>query len=300
MVLSHPFSDHAQKKAIRHLMIARKIAGNVWGLNDELRRALYRMVFLPTLLYGAPVWASAIGRRGKSNKRALLQTQRRALVWYRRLYRTTSYVSALVLSDQPPINVLVEFAEDSYRIKKRGHSKWLNHDVEYGEGVTGLPRARMVEELAPYTQDKAKKAIRTELFRRWATEIDRMNLKRLRPIVFNGRLSPVARDNILNFYSTQLLSGHGGFNSFLHYIKKSPTDQCPYGDGRETPEHILVECIGHADLRRSLALSIDDLNIEKWGTTDPRTAANIAKFAEQAVVARTIRASYVSTAVGLE
>lgn len=81
---------NAVSKANKRLMIAKRIAGNTWGLSDEIRNNIYKAIYLPTLLYAAPVWVEAIGHRGKGNRLILERGQRLALIWCMRLYRTNS------------------------------------------------------------------------------------------------------------------------------------------------------------------------------------------------------------------
>lgn len=149
----------------------------------------------------------------------------------------------------------------------------------------------MVDELEPqepYTMQEAMRTIKIELYTRWTNEIEQTELKRLRLVVLNGKIAPVVRSHMLNFYSNQLLSGHGGFNSFLYKIRKSETEDCPFGDGRESPEHILLDCCGYNELRLQLKLSSADLDVCNWPTTDPNTATNVAVFAELAFKSRAI------------
>lgn len=143
-------------------------------------------------------------------------------------------------------------------------------------------------ELKPYTLSEAKKAMKVKLYEKWTEEIGQCDLKRLQPIVLNGRIAPVIREFMLNFFTAQLLSGHGSFNSFLHKIKRSDTDQCPFGDGRETPEHILTECSGNNSFRLSLGLTNSDLELANWPFADPSTATKIAMFVELAFKSRNI------------
>lgn len=80
-------------------MVAKRIAENTWGLNDEIRTKLYRAIFLPTLLYAAPVWSEALCKGGMGNRLKLARVQRNVLIWCKRLYGTTSFDNVLVVAD---------------------------------------------------------------------------------------------------------------------------------------------------------------------------------------------------------
>ena len=46
-----------------------------------------------------------------------------------------------------------------------------------------------------------------------------------------------------NFWSTQALSGHGVFKTYLKKRARATTDECPCGFDAETPEHVFLECL---------------------------------------------------------
>lgn len=190
------------------------------------------------------------------------------MIWCKRLYRTTSFNTVLVLADQPPVNLLVEEATERYKIAKSKNSNWLGGEVGPGQ------------------LKEAKRELKIQLYSRWTREVDEMNLKDLRRVVLNGRIAPIVRSHILNFHSSQLLSRHGSFNFYLHHINRNPDDVCPFNDERETPGHILTECSGHHGLRTELRLTAKELEVSNWPFADLETASRIAKFAQLAILAR--------------
>lgn len=46
----------------------------------------------------------------------------------------------------------------------------------------------------------------------------------------------------VNHYFTQILTGHGIFNTFRHRIGKSTSPRCWFCDAEDTAEHTLMEC----------------------------------------------------------
>ena len=64
--------------------------------------------------------------------------------------------------------------------------------------------------------------------------------------------------NFLDFYSTQILTGHGCFNAFRFRIGKSRTPSCWFGcDAPDTSEHTLLVCPRWDVLRKALYESLD-------------------------------------------
>ncbi|KAJ8978659.1 hypothetical protein NQ317_019095 [Molorchus minor] len=44
------------------------------------------------------------------------------------------------------------------------------------------------------------------------------------------------------YETTQFLTGHGNFGTYLHRIGKKPNDLCLYCEARDSPEHTMFEC----------------------------------------------------------
>jgi ribonuclease HI len=50
----------------------------------------------------------------------------------------------------------------------------------------------------------------------------------------------------------RLRTGHCGLNQYLHRCKRADSPYCDCGDGKETVEHYLLECVLHKEARNSL------------------------------------------------
>ena len=61
-----------------------------------------------------------------------------------------------------------------------------------------------------------------------------------------------------DYYTTQALTGHGIFGSYLKKIKKQESEECWYGCGEvDSPRHCLFECLRFVENRRRLEVDTD-------------------------------------------
>jgi hypothetical protein len=77
-------------KAERFLGAIRCLLPNVNGPKDAVRR-IYYGVWESVVLYGAPIWASSLGR--EINKKIIKRAQRAALIRMSTAYRTYQFTS---------------------------------------------------------------------------------------------------------------------------------------------------------------------------------------------------------------
>lgn len=121
---------------------------------------------------------------------------------------------------------------------------------EFNEGRRNETRGERERALRKWLKKKAKEETTTQWKGKWEKEILGRWTYRLipDPEIWNKR-----KHGELNFFPTQVLTGHGVFNSFRKRIGKSGTDACWYHEGVvDTPEHTIVECDRWKDERKEL------------------------------------------------
>lgn len=109
--------EHAKRKAFARLEVCRLTAGRTWGICPQMRENLYKTIFLPVLLYAAPVWIPSFTKTAIGRK-SLLTTQRQALIWCTSAFRTTSNDALHLLADVLPIDIEADYRCDVYRRQK--------------------------------------------------------------------------------------------------------------------------------------------------------------------------------------
>ncbi|XP_033361563.1 uncharacterized protein LOC117239841 [Bombus vosnesenskii] len=100
------FSPHLEtvcNKAERFLGAIRSLLSNVNGPTDVVRR-LYYGIWESVVLYGAPIWASSLGR--DKNKKIVKGAQRAALIRTSTAYHTVSHGALCMVIGWRPFKVI--------------------------------------------------------------------------------------------------------------------------------------------------------------------------------------------------
>lgn len=174
------------------------------------------------LLYGAEIWADAL--KTKKYCHAMMTVQRQSALRIACSYRTVSAQAVLVVAGVIPIDLLA-FE------RKRIYGK--SADMRRQDAAT-TERDRTIQTWQ----------------QRWTAETTgnwtRRLIKDLRPWT--------ERDfGDVDFYVTQLLTGHGYFRRYLHNMNKVRTPDCKYcGHERDDAEHTFFECDRWTGLKQRL------------------------------------------------
>lgn len=228
------FKNHLEAvcaKAARVTTSLSKLMINVGGPSASRRRLLMSVVE-SVLLYGAEIWT---GRVRKSSLGGMRAVQRRMALRICSAYRTVSGPAALVIAGVTPIELLASerkrlFEAGAEKNKANERTRTLEHwQAQWETEGRGRWTARMIADVRPWIQ---------------------------------------RRHGEVNYYLTQLLSGHGYFFQFLHKIGKVATSECPYGDAEaDTACHTFFECQRWQQQREELTQNI--------GYVEPETLATV-------------------------
>lgn len=202
--------DYITKKAAKVQTTLARIMPNKAGATSSKRRMLANVVS-STVRYGAPIWRKAL--ESKSNAEKLNRVHRLSAIRVIGAYRSISFDAACVIAGMVPICSLIE--EDS----KCWSSKKKQGDPE---------RVKHREQTISEWQKSWEKSIKG----RWTYK--------LIPSIKSWIDRPHGE---VDYYLTQFLSGHGGFEEYLHRIGKADSPYCPECRiAEETPEHVFFEC----------------------------------------------------------
>lgn len=219
-----------------------RLMPNLRGPGEKKRR-LYAGVLTSVAMYAAPVWCEALARSSDKTLRLWRRIQRSVAIRVITAYRTVSYDAATLLARMPPWPLEAAKRGRIYtRIvehKRRGtYDEKI--DIEIRNGETLL------------------------LYRQWEILISRTEAWGQKTLVAIGPHLRKWMERIfgqMNYYSAQMLSGHGSFGHFLCRIGKrqeAACFHCPNLD--DTLEHTLLDCPAW-NVHRHKMVSDVDLNI---------------------------------------
>lgn len=221
---------------------ATKITGQLSRLMANIggplpnRRKLLMEASNSVLLYGSEIWGEKMNVRKRAN--ALLAVQRSAALRVTSAYRTVSGSAVLVIAGMIPIDLQI--------LERR--RLWTTRQINNVE--TEIEERTRYETLQRWQE-------------RWNADTRGRWTQRLIPNIekwVNRHRGDV------NYYLTQMLSGHGYFRGYLHRMKKCSTPYCLYEneDVIENAEHTFFTCSRWTENRRAVET-----------ITGPLTAENI-------------------------
>lgn len=213
----------AARRADRTAVALTRLMPNIGGPKAGRRRILSSVVN-SILLYGAPAWRDW-AQRGRYRK-ILESTQRKTAIRIASAYRTVSTKAIQVIAGTIPIHLLVaertyDKAANKREQKARARQNTMTRWQEEwtNETTTAQWTKKLIPEVTPWVNRK------------------------------HGEVG---------YYLTQFLSGHGQFNSYLHRLNLIDQSECTYCGGRDTPEHVVMECARWNTTRDRLAREIGE------------------------------------------
>lgn len=207
------FGEHIKEtvaKAERSTSALARLLPNVGGPRSR-KRVVLNGVTQSVLLYGAPVWYTAM--RIKKYAEMLERTQRKMLLRIASAYRTTSTISLQVITGIAPIELQVE-------------ERRFIHEQREGH--------------LPEIWEAAKRIKREMWQRKWNENVNKAQwTKKLIP-----QLDPWLNCNHrdLDYHLTQVLTGHGHFHTYTKRMNLSADDMCFYCGETDTVEHTVFVC----------------------------------------------------------
>jgi len=199
----------------------------------ERKRQLYATIVTSVVMYAAPVWGRELSSSPDRVVRALRRLQRTVAIRIVAAYRTVSFDASTLLARMPPWTLEASFRCRVYEriqdLKRVGEYSQQAEREMRGEEITMLYRQWDILVGNPNSWGNyTTSAIKPHL-KRWVNRV-------------HGEL---------NYFSTQILTGHGSFSHFLYRIGKKDSTNCMHCTYRnDTAEHTLIDCpawTGHRD-----------------------------------------------------
>lgn len=231
------FERHFLERANRIQERASTMRGllpNLGGASGKVRK-LYANTVRSIALYGAPVWAKDL-TASKKSKMAMEKAFHVITIRVARAYKTISRPAAAILANLPPLELVAkEYAkmyEEVKEIRRRGVK------------VSASIRARLRTQHRQATISEWKSMLRERELQ------GQRVISAIRPMMETWTSRSWGR---LSYRSTQIITGHGCFASYLHRIGKEDTRNCHHcEDPDDTAQHTLENCPAWMEEREEL------------------------------------------------
>jgi len=185
------FRKHIEKSSAKAITTASSLARlmpNIGGAT-QLKWKLLATVINSQLLYAVPVWANDL--EYVRNAKTILRPQRTIALRVAMAYRTVSTQAILVVARFLPAHLLARERQRRYK-------------------------ERISEEEA-----------REETYIKWQQEWDTADTGRwTRRLIKDVKKWSTRKHGMVDFHTTQMLTGHGCFGEYLHRFKKLADPKC--------------------------------------------------------------------------
>lgn len=236
--------EYAADKAGKITGALGRIMPNLRGPSEKKRKLFYGAV-TAAALYGSPIWSRDFAA-DKRKQKGMERIQRNLAIRLIAAYKTTSFNAATLLARVPPWTLVSDTSRRTYnKIKElREQGNWTKDGEE-----------------------RVKSAERDIMMGKWKVQMESEHSEGARTrnaILPNFELWMNRGHGSLDFHTTQILTGHGCFGSYLCKIGKVDSARCKQcREGEDTPEHTLAECTTWTEERRILTDKIgEDLALE--------------------------------------
>lgn len=223
---------HASTKAAKTVGQLSRLMANVGG-PLPCKRKLLMEACNSILLYGCEIWADTLKVKQRANE--LLSVQRRSALRITSAYRTVSQAAVLVIAGMIPIDI---YAQERRKI-------WLLN--------INKPQTCTIEDVKLETV-----ALWQTL---WSEAIEGRWTARLIPNI-QVWVRRIFGD--VDYYLTQILSGHGYFRKYLHTMGKCNSPFCIYEESEviDDAEHTFFYCTRWEEERDNMKRSLGSVTPE--------------------------------------
>lgn len=202
--------ESSTTKAAKISSYLSRLMANIGG-PTECKRRLLMSTTESILLYGAEIWGDAVSQ--ECRRKLLGKVQRTAALRVSSAYRTVSEQAILVISRSIPIDLLAEERKKSWVLKNS-------------------------------TENVAPDIVREETLQKWQSRWNTSATGRwTAKLIPNVKMWINRKHGETNYYLTQMLSGHGYFQKYLHKMGKTGSPTCIYEDKCiDDAEHTFFDC----------------------------------------------------------
>lgn len=230
------FNQHVEEAAMKTSKVTAALARlmpNVGGPRQK-KRNLLMSVSTSVLLYGAPIWADAL--KNRMNRKKMESVYRVSLIRIISAFRTVSLDTACVIAGAIPVHLI---ADERKRLFTRRNDAYV-------------------------MRNEARNSARSLTMCAWQQEWDQSTKGRwTHKLIGQVEKWLNRKHGEVNFYLTQMLTGHGCYRAYLHRFGHDDSPDCPHGCGvPEDAEHVFFACPAHSMERDDLEKTIGPITVE--------------------------------------
>jgi len=211
--------EKASAKAVSTASSLARLMPNIGGAT-QLKRKLLATVVHSQLLYAAPIWANAL--EYEINVKTILRPQRTIALRVAMAYRTVSTQAIVVVAGFLPAHLMARERQRRYRDRipeeEAREDTYIKWQQEWDTADTGRWTRRLIKDV-----------------KKWSTR----------------------KHGMVDFHTTQMLTGHGCFGEYLHRFRRLVDPKCvDCLFQRDDAEHAIFHCDRWWSLRRALEVDI--------------------------------------------
>lgn len=246
--------EQITEKAAKVASVLARLMPNVGGPQQD-RRKLLTSVVTSILTYAIAIWGDAL--KFQQYRRKVATVYRLSALRVSSAFRTVSEDAVYVIAGMIPIHVIAEERKKLYQQR--------NIPLEL--------------------RKQQKREARLQSLLQWQMEWDASEKGR-----WTHRLIPLLerwvnrKHGVVNYYLTQMLSGHGCYRAYLHRFKHDDTPDCTAGCGvPEDAEHAFFRCPRFLTERQKLEETLDGAfapdNVVEYMLTSEQNWTAVSNYA---------------------
>ncbi|XP_025264647.1 uncharacterized protein LOC112638028 [Camponotus floridanus] len=235
---------YVENKAVKVNRALNRLMPNLRGPGERKRR-LYATIFTSVVMYAAPIWSEAFASASDRVTRPLRRLQRTCAIRSVASYRTVSFDAVTLLAGFP-----------LWKFEATLRCRIYNRFIDL--------KARNV--FTHQTDAEVRNGENLLLLRQWDVYLGRPGISGLKTVSalrpFLGRWLNRNFGEV-NYYMSQMMTGHGSFGHFLYRIGRRDTAACYHcSSADDSLDHTIAECsawdIPRFEFRRKMGLGNND------------------------------------------
>lgn len=227
------FIEHivqVSEKAKRNFFALNRISTSTWGLSFKSLKTIYNATYIGCISYGAPAWVDRA--MIVTARRKLLQSQRLALIFLCKAYRTVSTDALPVLAGVFPVDL---------EIQRHAANYYASRNIKTSTFTKQCNQSKMRKLFQ--SPNEVYESLLNEWQNQWNDSSKGRHLFQFFPCI-RDRLSKKWLE--IDHCVAQFLTGHGNFKAKLYSFQLVPSPYCECSSEddlvEQTAQHILWEC----------------------------------------------------------